>query len=205
MNTQAKKEAHYLSRFKGGDPRAFSYFFDFYWEDLYTLAYRHVQDEDLSKDVVQEVFIQIWEKRHLISEDYISLKPYLFKAVKNKILNYYATEKVRKNVMESMLHRMEKYASLSDNQFAHYKELEDIVDDSVSRLPKAMKTVYQMRNDNYSIQQIAQQLDIAEQTVKNYLSEAKKILRQDVTQRFADHDGIILILATSFMLHDFLT
>lgn len=205
MHTQAKKESIYLSRFKDGDPRAFTYFFDFYWEELYKLAYRHVQDEDLSKDVVQEVFVQIWEKRHLISEDYLSLKPYLFKAVKNKVLNYYASEKVRKNLMENMLYRMERFASLSDNRFAQYKELEDIVDDSVSKLPKAMKTVYQMRNDNYSIQQIAQQLDIAEQTVKNYLSEAKKILRQDVTQRFADHDGIILILASSFTLHNFLT
>ncbi|MEN5057480.1 RNA polymerase sigma factor [Sphingobacterium kitahiroshimense] len=205
MSTQTKKEILYLSRFKNGDPRAFTFFFDFYWEELYTVAYRHLQDEAISKDIVQEVFIQIWEKRHLLKEDYESLKPYFFKAIKNRILNHYATEKVRENIMEKMLYRMDKFTALSDNTHAQYQELENIVDRSIARLPKTMQAVYLLRNDNYSIQQIAQKLSIAEQTVKNHLYEAKKILKQDLTQRFADHDDIFLVLASVYLFHNFLT
>ncbi|MEN5197104.1 sigma-70 family RNA polymerase sigma factor [Sphingobacterium sp. PCS056] len=205
MSTQIKKEILYLSRFKNGDPRAFTFFFDTYWAELYILAYRHVQDEAISKDIVQEVFIQIWEKRHLLKEDYESLKPYFFKAIKNKILNHYATEKVRENHMEKMLYRMDKFTFLNDHTTAQYQGLENIVDLAVSRLPKTMQEVYLLRNDNYSIQQIAQKLNIAEQTVKNHLSEAKKILKQDLTKRFADHDDIFLVLASAYLFHHFLT
>ncbi|MEN5234099.1 RNA polymerase sigma factor [Sphingobacterium faecium] len=205
MSTQIKKEILYLSRFKNGDPRAFTFFFDTYWEELYILAYRHLQDEAISKDIVQEVFIQIWEKRHLIKEDYESLKPYFLKSIKNKILNHYATEKVRENHMEKMLYRMDKFTFLNDHTTAQYQGLENIVDLAVSRLPKTMQEVYLLRNDNYSIQQIAQKLSIAEQTVKNHLSEAKKILKHDLTKRFADHDDIFLVLASAYLFHHFLT
>lgn len=205
MSTQTKKETLYLSRFKNGDPRALSFFFDCYWEELYAVAYRHLRDEAIAKDIVQEVFIQIWEKRHLIRDDYDSLKPYFFKAIKNRILNYYAKEKVRENMLEIMLYRMDKFTSLSEHNLAEYQKLEDIVDHAISKLPKAMRAVYLLRNDDYSIQQIAQQLNIAEQTVKNHLSEAKKILKQDLTRRFSDRDNIVLCLMTVYMFHNLLT
>jgi len=204
-NAKPNKESIYLSRFKDGDPKAFAYFFDLYWEELYTVAYRHVQDEALSKDVVQEMFIHIWERRDLINSDYQTLRPYLFKALKNKILNYYATEKVRKQVLDQVLQRMEVFTNLNDSNLARYVQLEEIVDNSVSKLPKLVKAVYLMRNDDCSIKQIAQALNIAEQTVKNYLSDAKRILEKDLTQRFAETDVIIVFLASSCLLHNYLT
>ncbi|WP_437918328.1 RNA polymerase sigma factor [Sphingobacterium sp. LRF_L2] len=204
-NTKPGEESLYLPLFKNGDPRAFAYFFNLYWEQLYTVAYRHLRDEDLSKDVVQEVFIHIWEKRSLINSAYISLRPYFFRALKNKVLNYYASERVRKDVVENMLHRMETTVFVENTSATVYQKLEEIVEISVAKLPGLMKTVYQMRSDNYSIQQIAEHLNIAEQTVKNYLSEAKKILKKELTQRFADHDGMLVLLISSYCVHNLLT
>lgn len=88
-----------------------------------------MQDEAISKDIVQEVFIQIWEKRHLLKEDYESIKPYFFKAIKNKILNYLAKEKVRETIMEKMLYRMDKFTALNDNIHAQYQELDLLSED----------------------------------------------------------------------------
>ncbi|WP_312186741.1 sigma-70 family RNA polymerase sigma factor [Sphingobacterium sp.] len=201
---QANVDNHNLSRFKDGDPKAFTYFFDLYWEELYTVAFRHLREEAQAKDLVQEVFIHIWEKRQLINSDYTSLKSYLYKSVKNKILNFYATERVRKQVLEKSVERMELFSNLDDHNLAKYKALEAIVDNSIDKLPKLMKSVYLMRFDNYSIAQIAQELNIAEQTVKNYLSDAKKIMRNELTQRFADHDSIYLLFASSYILHYYL-
>lgn len=202
--TQAKFDNHYVLRFKEGDPIAFAYFFERYWEDLYTVAFRHLREEDQAKDLVQEVFIHVWEKRSLVSTEYSDMKFYFHKALKNKILNYYASERVRKQVLEKSMERMEAFSYLDSQAFAKYKALEAIVDDSIGKLPKLMKAVYLMRSDNYSITQIAKELNLAEQTVKNYLSEAKKIMRRELMQRFADHDSVYLLLAGSYLLYDYL-
>lgn len=199
------EESIYLSRFKNGDTKAFVYFFEHYWEELYTVAYKHIQDEALSKDIVQELFIHIWERRDLINADYPTLRPYLFKSLKHKILNHYATEKVRNQVLDQLMHRMERFTHLDKNAAARYLQLEKIVDSSISKLPKLVKTVYLMRNDNCSIKQIAQALNIAEQTVKNYLSDAKRMLEKDLTKRFAETDLILIFLTSSFLVHNYLT
>ncbi len=202
--TKGHVDNHYLSRFKAGDPKAFTYFFDLYWEELYTTVFRHLRDEASAKDLVQEVFIHIWEKRHLINTDYSSLKSYLYTSVKNKVLNYYATERVRKQVFDQAAERMELFTNLDDHNLAKYKALEVIVEESIGRLPKLMRSVYLMRYENYSITQIAKELNLAEQTVKNYLSDARRILRQELTQRFADRDSIFLLFAGSCLLHYYL-
>ncbi len=162
------------------------------------------QEEAQAKDLVQEVFIHIWEKRSLINSEYYSIKFYFHKALKNRILNYYATERVRKQVLEKSVERMESFSNLDTQAFARYQALEAIVDDSISKLPQLMQSVYLMRSDNCSIAQIAKELNLAEQTVKNYLSEAKKMMRNDLTQRFANHDSIFLALAGSYLLHYYL-
>ncbi len=203
-HTEPSEESLHVSLFKNGEPRAFTYFFNLYWEELYTVAYRHLRDEDLAKDLVQEVFIHLWEKRSLVNSAYISLRPYFFRTLKNKLLNYYASERVRKTVVEQMLHRMETTVSPENSSATVYQKLEEIVELSVAKLPGLMKTVYQMRSDNHSIQEIAAQLNIAEQTVKNYLSEAKKILKKELTQRFADHDTLLLLVVSTYAIHDLL-
>ncbi|MGJ1430770.1 RNA polymerase sigma factor [Sphingobacterium spiritivorum] len=203
--TRLRIESSFLARFKEGDTEAFTYFFNTYWEELYTVAYRHVQDEGLSKDVVQEVFIHIWERKHLINTEHGSLKPYLFKAVKNKVLNHYASEKVRRQVLDQVMLRMESMAHEEQYNPDTYRKLEKIVDEAVATLPPLVQTVYLMKNDNYSIKQIAQTLNIAEQTVKNYLTDARKKLQQDLTQRFADHDLILIFLISSSIVYNYLT
>jgi len=197
-------ETHYFSLFKRGDAKGFSYFFNTYWESLYTIAFRHLQDEAQAKDIVQEVFITVWEKRHLLHTDYRSLQPYLFKSVKNKVLNYYAREKVRKNVIENMFKSMDVIAILEGDTLNHYQKLELIVDESVAKLPKLMQTVYLMRIDNQSIKEVSSALNITEQTVKNYYSEAKRLLKQDLTGRFAEHDSLKMMFVGTIILNHFL-
>jgi len=198
-------ESDYLIRFREGDSQAFTYFFDRYWEELYRRAFQHVQDEELAKDVVQEVFIHLWERKHLINTDYSSLKPYLWKAVKNKILNYYASEKVRKQVWEQVAQRMDLFIDEGQYSPRDYERLEQLVDKSVSALPPLVKAVYLMRNDNHSITQIAQALNIAEQTVKNYLTEARRRLKQDLNQSFTENSLVMLFLSSAYIVHDLLT
>lgn len=202
---QPSIEAEYLTRFRDGDPQAFTYFFDLHWDELYRRAFQHVQDEELAKDVVQEVFIHLWERKHLIRTDYASLKPYLWKAVKNKILNYYAAEKVRKQVWEQVAQRMDLFIDEGQYSPRDYERLEQLVDKSVAALPPLMKAVYLMRNENHSITHIAQVLNIAEQTVKNYLTEARRRLKQDLNQSFTENSLVLLFLSSACLVHDLLT
>lgn len=186
----------HLIRFKEGNEKSFSYFFEAHWDEMYSVSYRHLQDEDLAKDIVQETFIHLWERRHLININYPSLKPYLLKAVKNKIFNYFTSEKARKQILDQVLLRMQVFIDEQDYTFKDYQNMENKLDTSIAKLPSMIKAVYILRADNTSISEIAEKLNIAEQTVKNYLTEARIRLKADLKQQVTDENLLLL-----FILH----
>lgn len=186
----------HLIRFKEGNEKSFSYFFEAHWDEMYSVSYRHLQDEDLAKDIVQETFIHLWERRHLIDINYPSLKPYLLKAVKNKIFNYFTSEKARKQILDQVLLRMQVFIDEQDYTFKDYQNMENKLDTSIAKLPSMIKAVYILRADNTSISEIAEKLNIAEQTVKNYLTEARIRLKADLKQQLTDENLLLL-----FILH----
>lgn len=191
---QGAGKANDLQSLRKGDPRAFSNLYDQYWEKLYTVAFRHVQDEDLSKDIVQEVFINLWERRHLIQTAYDTVEPYLMKAVKNKVLNYYNREKVKKHVLDQVLLRMQYTIGEDWDLAREYRKIESHLEIALNALPEKMRQVYLLRNEHHSIHEIAERLEMAEQTVKNYLSEANSRLRKDMTKYLADYDSKLMMM-----------
>ncbi|WP_163711286.1 sigma factor [Mangrovibacterium lignilyticum] len=79
------------------DEEKFSFLFEQYFESLCFFADRYTEDMDLSKSVVQSVFVNIWTKRNQMAEIY-SVKSFLFIAVRNKTLDFLRKDKRSKNV-----------------------------------------------------------------------------------------------------------
>ena len=89
-----QQDIQIVERLKNGDLSAFDVMFTKYYKVLCVSAYFFIHDEDASKDLVQTLFVDIWEKK-LYLHFHDDIKSYLHRAVKNRCINHIATQKTR--------------------------------------------------------------------------------------------------------------
>lgn len=165
-----------ITRIKEGDGSAFETLYQQNWQQLYIFAVKRLDDEEEAKDVVQEVFINLWTKRHniLIHQN---VGGYLMQMTKNEIIrkvqqalrNQKKTEQYRLHIIPSLLQIYDRL---------DYKELEKHLQKEVGSLPNRQQQIYKLHNEeDLSIREIAENLEISEQTVKNQLVTANKKIR----------------------------
>lgn len=182
-----------LDALKKGDIKVFNEIFNAYWQKLFAAAYSRTKDEQQAKDIVQEVFIQLWDRREELHLTSGSFAFYLLKSVKNRVINYYYKEKVREVVLaESFKYFDEKEGARVFEE--KIEEIEVFVNQTIDELPKTMRTIYQMRESQLSVKEIASRLNLAEQTIKNNITEASSRLRAALKKKINDEDLIYAIL-----------
>lgn len=136
-------------------------------------AFKVLNDKAAAEDIVQDIFLDLWRKRHELSIENTS--SYLFSAVKYRVLNY-----IRKNkVPMTDLDFVDKFNTLnSTEEFIDFKELRQTLDDAISDLPDQCRKVFTMsRFDHMSNKEIAEKLNLSLRTVENHISLALRKLR----------------------------
>ncbi|MVN20452.1 RNA polymerase sigma factor [Mucilaginibacter arboris] len=176
MSTDRQNDEILFDLLKQGHIAAYKEIYDRYKSILYIHAYKMLQDEEEAKDVVQEVFIILWNKRTEINLKTF-LAAYLYKAVKNRILDLIANKKVRLKYEGSLQSFLLQGECLTDYNVRE-KELRIIIEREISSLPAKMRTVFELsRKEHLPYKQIAQRLNISDKTVKKQVNNAIKILR----------------------------
>ena len=151
-----------------------------YWEGLYKKAFHRFGISADAQDAVQEIFISLWRNRQTIQIDE-TLAPYLFTALRYYIIKQ-VYRKAKKGICTSLSVESLERAELTTEELLQYKELQSIINDEVSLLPERMKQIYRLsRVENLQIADIAGQLSISEQTVKNTLTTVLKRLRKSLS------------------------
>ena len=185
------------------DERAFNRLYVRHWQFLFTIAWNRVNDEALAKDIVQEVFVSFWERRKHIRIK-TTVAQYLTGALKYRLIDYFQSEQVRKRVFDHALAQMDHILQQPDHALS-YQEVEAIFEDELKSMPENMRNSFLLRLDNLSTPDIAKQLNLAEQTVSNLISEASKRLRNNLPNRFEKHSIPLLIPFVLQAVHDLLT
>lgn len=176
-------ETQLLSRLQLGDAKAYSLLYEQYWERLYIQAFKRVQDEDAAKDLVQNVFINMWQRRETLKID-TELSYYLHSAIKFQVFSYFRSAKVKEMVMIETISRFE--ACVSIDELEGYFELERLIAQEVSLLPEKMKEAYLLKAARHSTSEIAEKLNLKEQTVSNHLSEALRRIRAKLGNNYPE-------------------
>jgi RNA polymerase sigma-70 factor (family 1) len=159
---------------KSGDRAAYTEIYDRYVLVLLGHAYNKARDREAAKDAVHEVFVTLWAKRSSLTID--NLPGYLFRSVRNVILNQVAHEAVRDRYISSMVTFAAGYETT--DHLVREKQLMAIIEKEIDALPPKMREVLRLsRNENLSHKEIAEKLDISEQTVSKQITNALKILR----------------------------
>lgn len=168
-----------FTRTQAGDATAYEMLFNRYWHALYLFAYKLLQSRDEAKDVTQSIFLYIWEKREQIAI-HDSVKSYLYQAVRYRSLNRLKELLESPDNIEAIHERLQPVFN-DILQAMEYKDLTLIVEKHVSDLPARMQQIFRLsRYQQLTIEEIAHRLGLSEQTVKNQLSGAVKILRQSI-------------------------
>lgn len=165
--------------FKKGDRHAYSEIFERYSRLLLRHAFRLLNDNEEAQDVVQEVFVMLWEKRDTIDPDK-SFSSYLYSLVRNRIFNLLSHKKVVLKYAESFdQFRVEGYNITEDT--VRENELAKIIEREVELLPERMREVFLLnKKHGMSYQEIGEQLDISPDTAKQQVYKAVKILKPKI-------------------------
>ena len=157
---------------------------------LYSMKF--VNDISAAEDIVQDQFVYIWEKGKNLSE-YISVRSYLYKAVKNRSINC-----VKKSLKDKSLkftgnqQENEIAASLNDPaEMLENEEIDIIINKALQSLPKKCRTIFLMRRQSeMSNKEIASELDISVKTVEAQMTIAIKKL----TSFISEHWELVFVL-----------
>jgi len=167
-----------LNAIQLGDIHAFRTIFDRYWKPLYSIVLAITRDDEVTKDILQNTFSSFWERRKtFIIED--SLLPLLNRMARNDIINQVRRNKVRLAWEEELVDELRFSMAADANLIA--RELSEEIDSAIVRMPVNMKHCFQMsRQEEKTIKEIAIELRLSEQTVKNNISEALRRLRTHI-------------------------
>ncbi len=161
---------------KKGDHTAFKEIYLRYDSLLYLYCYRKLQDKEEAKDVVQEVFIALWENREqFVLRTFLS--GYLYKSVLNKVLNIFKHKDITRQYAN-----VQKLSIDVDNTETDFlireKELSALIEQEIANMPPRMREIYALKRKEYlSTKEIAERLNLSELTVSTQIKRATKHLK----------------------------
>lgn len=165
---------------KQGSREAFTTLYRQYWKQVYNFSRLYLTRTDISEEVVQEVFIKVWETREFLRED-DHFKGLLFIITRNFVFNQH-----RKNLNEdfykvTVLAALEEPYDMEEEIDAN--DLREYIDRLIDELPPRRREIFNLsRKEQKSYKEIALLLGISEKTVENQISEALKYLRKNMMQ-----------------------
>ena len=177
-----------LMGLKRRDETALSVLFDTYYEKLYLFAEKYIYDSDKAHDIVQDVFLKIWENAERL-ELTSSIQHYLFASVRNGCLNYLKSLQIEDRNNRKYA---EAYIESQNVDMVDDEELLARVRQVLDELPEKCREVCLLRFvEGCKYAEIAARLDMNENTVKAQLHRGMERLKQ----AFATYDYVLVLCA----------
>ena len=169
-------DKHFLSQIRNNNVEAYKHLFELYYRDLYFFARKFLENREVAEEVVQDVFIALWENRDVLIIEK-SIKSYLFASVKNRSINYLKSKINNINFVNINNADSESHILITD-QPLELEELDNLIQKAVSSLPPRCREMFHLsRNTEMTYQEIADALDVSKETVKSHINEAIKKIK----------------------------
>jgi RNA polymerase sigma-70 factor (ECF subfamily) len=159
------------------DEKAFEQLFELFYPPLLGYARKYIYNRSMCEDIVQGVFVSLWENRKTLHITQ-SARNYLLVSVRNHCLNFLKKERLTHQYQEFAL----KAACQKDNEnFYLLTELYEMLDKALAKLPDTYRRVFEMhRIEKKSYEDIAEELHISVRTAKRYQSYVMEVLKKDL-------------------------
>ncbi|MEG1686182.1 MAG: RNA polymerase sigma-70 factor [Bacteroides sp.] len=171
-------ETQILLQLKQGNKEAFASLYSKYWSKVYHFSKLYLTSKEDAEEIVQEVFIKLWDIRAFIREEE-NFEGFLFIITRNIIFNQNRRKINETYYKASVIAAFDNFYTIEEQIDAD--NLKDYIDQLISELPPRRREIFDLsRKGNKSYREIAELLNISEKTVENQISEALKYLKKNV-------------------------
>jgi len=174
LANEGRTDEELLHLLQNGDEQALTWLYRRHWEPLFLAAYQVLKDKEACKDLVQELFTEVWQKCNHIQLTG-SFKAYLAASIRYKVFRYIRRHPAQEVLFEHLTERMQTPSPESE---LAAKELQAQLNTLVAALPEKCATIYRMsREQHLSYKEIASRLNVSVKTVENQINIALRRLR----------------------------
>jgi len=170
-----------------------------WYSRLFNFANGYLNNQETSREVIQDVFLQLWDHRNKLAEN-TSLNAYLFTITRNRCIDVIRRERL---ILQFRKDKKNEYNRLTENDYALNDpildhlftcELEDEIERVIKQFPVQCKKVFLLsRKSGLKNKEISLALSISEKTVESHLSKALKILRTALEKKFPGSINLLFV------------
>lgn len=176
-NSKSNKEL--IIQIKNGDRVAFYNIYERYCKRLYGFVLRYIKIEADAEEIVQEVFVKIWQARNKL-DAYSSFESFLFTIAYNTTIDLLRKRVNERKYLENLvaLQQIQEAPDILDE--IHFKELDDNLKKLLEELTPRQKEIFQLsREQGFSHEEIAEKLGISVNTVKKHMANTLAFLKSN--------------------------
>lgn len=190
------KESHHICNLRRGDIVSFEYLYNCWSGKLYNFVMRISRNDIyLAEEIVQSVFIKVWENREQIETDK-SFGAYICTIAKNQLVNVYQ-HRMLESLYQTKIKTSEPIENTTEKE-VDYHLLEEYIDSLIEQLPPARREIFILsRRKLLTNKEIAAKLNLSENTVESQLTKAIAFLRN----RIGRHYGLSISLLLSLLIN----
>jgi RNA polymerase sigma-70 factor (family 1) len=178
-----------LRKLSSGDEKAFRRVYDTYKSKLYFYALKFTKNEHNAEEIVQQVFIKLWDTKYAI-DPALSFDAYLFRITRNTTFNFLKMQ-ARENLHKQVFMADTTQKDHQTEEALDYYECEALALEAIEALPEMRQIIFKMSHDEgLNAEEIAEMLEISVNTVKSQLVKASKTIKAHLLL----HANILLLL-----------
>lgn len=190
----------YLLGLLSGNEKSFRQIMDHWYLRLFNFANGYLNNEENTKEVLQDVFLKLWDNRTKLAET-TNLNAYLFTLTRNRCIDLIRREKL---MLQFRADKQEEYHRLSENFDAlsdpilddiFAMEIQSEVNRAIGSLPEQCRKVFILsRTNGLKNKEISESLELSEKTVESHLTKALKTIRMALETKFPGSLNLLLII-----------
>lgn len=186
LETGGLKLKRLVKKIRKGDKQAFEKLFLRFYDPLCKFAWRFTSSMHVSEELVQDVFLNIWESRDTLDRNK-NIKSYLFKSVRNRALNYINHEELARSYNKE-IEWLNRSPATQHHELDSRSEFVTAARQAIEELPEGARNVYKLsRKEGLTYREIAEVLEISQKTVESQMSRALKILRKSLSDYLTEN------------------
>lgn len=178
MGDRFRDECRLIEHLKMGDSDAYAYLVDSYLHKLCHYAFSLVNDSMVAQDIVQQVFVRVWERRKSLNTSF-SFSNFLYKCVYNEFIDYHRKRRSVTFLEKKYIEGINDIVQQDNQTFAQRLSL---LKNAIQNLPTRCQQVFLMsKREGLTNMEIAEYLGVSIKTIERHITRAYSILRKEIS------------------------